>query len=69
MTKAQFLTLCSQDYDEWNDSQEGQTDPYEYERSLDELMTRLGRRMLQMSVGEVPFDHRKKNDTHALRGD
>ena len=67
MNKTEFLNLVSHDYDQWAGSQKDQTDAYEYERSLDELMTKLGQRILQMSVGEVPSNHRKKNDSHSVR--
>ena len=67
MTKAEFLHLASQDFDQWTESQKDQSDAYEYERSLDELMAKLGQRILQMSVGPVPADHRKKNDSHPIR--
>ena len=67
MTKEQFLHLASKDYDQWSTSQEGKSDPYEYERSFDHMMNSLAERLFQMSVGEVPTDHRKKNDSHAVR--
>ena len=67
MEKSEFLRLASLDYDQWSASQQDQTDAYEYERSFDELMSKLGNRLLQMSIGEVPTNERKKNDSHSLR--
>ena len=67
MTKEQFLSLASHDYDQWSESQKGETDPHEYERSFEELMAKFSQRLFQVSVGEVPLDHRKKNYTNQIR--
>jgi hypothetical protein len=66
MTKEQFLSLASEDYDQWASSQKGQQDPHEYERSFDDLMAKFSQRLFQVSVGEVPSDRRKKNDTKSV---
>lgn len=66
MTREEFVTLALQDYDAWHSTQDGQTDAYEYERSFDQMMTNLSNKLYQMSVGKVPSDHRKKNDSQPV---
>lgn len=60
MEKKTFLTIAADEYDKWFESQAGQTDAFEYERSFAELMDRIAKILLQGSVGELPADHRKK---------
>lgn len=63
MTKKEFLAFASLEYDQFVSSQKDQTDAYEYERSFDEVMTRFANRFYQSSLGALPSDHRKKNDS------
>lgn len=44
----------------WNESQEGQTSGYEYERSFDVMMQSIGKDILQESVGTLPKDRKEK---------
>lgn len=62
MEKDKFLALAGVEYDKWLESQKGQTDAYEYEKSFSDLMDRIAVSLLQGSVGKVPDDKRKKND-------
>lgn len=45
---------------EWSKNQSGQTDGYEYEKSFVEMMQRVSKETLQLSVGEVPVSKNKK---------
>ncbi len=44
----------------WQESQQGQTSAYEYERSFSEMMQGLGREILQASVGHEEKSRKKK---------
>lgn len=48
---------------EWHESQKGQTSAYEYEKTFDEMWQQLGQEILQESLGELPSDKNKKNDS------
>lgn len=45
---------------QWHKSQEGQTSAYEYEKTFDHMWQKLGKEVLQQSVGELPIDKNKK---------
>ena len=59
MTKAQFLELCSQ---RWEDIENlsNHNNLYDLEKNLDEIWTDLGSKVLESTIGEVPTNHRKK---------
>lgn len=65
-SKEEALAIFSTKYEAWVESQKGQQDAYEYERSFDEFMQRVSREILQENVGREP-NTRKKNDTHQVR--
>lgn len=48
---------------EWHESQRDQTSAYEYEKTFDEMWQQLGQEVLQESLGELPSDKNKKNDS------
>lgn len=64
--KEEAMAIFSAEYDAWAKSQEGQIDAYPYEKSFNGFMQRMGRALLQGSVGQEA-EH-KKNGTHQLRG-
>ncbi len=52
-------------FDAWQESQVGQTDGYEYEKTFDEMIVGLGNSLLQKSVGDLPkTPMKKKIKTH-----
>jgi len=57
--KSEIMTLFSKKYDEWFNSQETQTDAYDYESSYDKFISELSIELLQKSVG-YEMDCRKK---------
>jgi hypothetical protein len=59
MTKEQFLLLAESHWPELEALQK-EENWYEFEKRLDEIMTELGRKALEHSLGEVPQDRRKK---------
>jgi hypothetical protein len=59
-SKEDAMAIFSAKYEAWVESQKGQKDAYEYERSFDEFMQRVSQEILQESVGREP-DSRKKN--------
>lgn len=64
--KEEAMAIFSANIEAWVESQNGQTDAYEYERSFDEFIQKVSREILQESVGREP-DSRKKNGSHAVR--
>lgn len=50
----------------WESSQKDQTSGFEYERSFDEMWTKLGREMLEESASKSPTPS-KKNSNHEVR--
>lgn len=60
------MAIFSIKYEAWVESQKGQKDAYEYERSFDEFMQQVSREILQESVGRE-VNTRKKNGTHQIR--
>lgn len=58
--KEDAMAIFSAKYEAWVESQKGQKDAYEYERSFDEFMQHVSQEILQLSVGQEP-DNRKKN--------
>jgi hypothetical protein len=45
---------------QWHKSQQNQTSGYEYEKTFDLMWQKLGKKVLQQSVGELPTDKNKK---------
>lgn len=62
MTKEEYLELAAKHYDELKALQ-GEKSFYEYEKRFDQIMTGLGRDLLEGSIGEVPNDVRKKTSS------
>lgn len=48
--------------DAWNQSQQGQTSAYDFEKSFVETWMRLGQEVLQEELGPVPKSRNKKKD-------
>ena len=65
-SKEEAMAIFSTKYEAWVESQKGQKDAYEYERSFDEFMQQVSKEILQESVGREA-NTRKKNDTHQVR--
>jgi hypothetical protein len=61
--------LITEKIKQWHQSQQGQRDGYEYERSFNEMMQSIGKDILQQSIGIVPSNHKfKKNfSPHSAR--
>ena len=58
--KSRIISIFSKRYDEWDKSQEGQTDAYEYESSFDKFINKMSKELLQQSVGEESDSRKKK---------
>ena len=54
MMREEFFEQLKAEIESWYKSQADQKDSYEYERSFSEMMQRLGQKILQESVGELP---------------
>lgn len=52
--REEFFEQIKAEIESWYKSQADQTDGYEYERSFSEMMQKLGWKILQGSVGELP---------------
>ena len=62
MNENQLNDIIDQKIIEWKESQNGQTDGYEYERSFTEMMQNIGREILQESVGKIPENKNLKKN-------
>lgn len=58
--REEFFDVLKAEIKLWYESQEEQTDSYEYERSFAEMMQRLGQKILQESMGELPKSRNEK---------
>lgn len=52
---------------QWKLSQLHQTDGYEYEKSFNEMMQRIGKDILQESLGELTQNRKEKKTPDQLR--
>lgn len=59
MTKAEYLAICSQ---RWDDIENLQINDnlYDYEKDFVDIWQSTGLRVFEKSLGELPNDHRKK---------
>ena len=57
------MAIFSTKYEGWVESQKGQKDAYEYERSFDEFMQRVSKEILQQNVGRESDSRKKKRYT------
>jgi hypothetical protein len=62
MNEKELKDQIDQKIKEWKESQKGQTDGYEYERSFNEMMQHIGREILQESVGKIPENKNLKKN-------
>ena len=62
MNEKQLNDRIDQKINEWKESQKGQTDGYEFERSFSEMMQTIGREILQDSVGNLPENKKLKKN-------
>jgi hypothetical protein len=62
MNENELNDLIGQKIKEWKESQQGQTDGYEYERSFSEMIQNIGHSILQESVGEIPDNKNLKKN-------
>lgn len=60
MTESSFVAMAQKRYAELQSL--GKIDNfYDYEKEFDKIWQRLGREVLESSIGELPGDRRKKN--------
>lgn len=60
MTKQEYLEMAEQEYEKLTKLQH-EKNFYDYEKSFDDIWTKLGRSVLEKSISDVPADRRKKN--------
>jgi len=60
MTKAEFLILAAEKWEEIEKKKASSGSFYDYEKGFDELWVEFGRRSLESSLGAVSSDRRKK---------
>lgn len=60
MDEKQLSEIIAQKIAEWKQSQEGQKDGYEYEKTFDKMMQEIGKSILQESIGKVPESRKLK---------
>ena len=59
MTKAEYLAVCSQRWDEI-ENLETRDNFYDYEKDFVDIWRSAGLQVFEKSLGSVPTDHRKK---------
>ena len=62
MMRNEFYDQLKAELEAWQREQEDQHDGYEYEKSFVELWQRLGRQVLQESMGKLPKSRNQKKD-------
>ena len=67
MNDKELSDLIMQKIADWRRSQEGQTDGYEYERSLVGVVQSIGTDIMQSSIGEVPRNRKVKKTDDGFR--
>lgn len=60
MTKAEFLALADEKWEEIESNKTKSTNLYDYEKGFDEIWVEFGRRSLEGSLGFSGKDRRKK---------
>lgn len=60
--KQELLKQLVKEIESWEESQERQEDGYEYERSFAEMWRKLGQKVLQGSLGELPKSRNQKKE-------
>jgi len=60
MTKEEYLSIASQNWDNLHSLKSSSENLYEYEKTFDELWVEFGRISLEGSLGEISEDRRKK---------
>lgn len=60
MDEKQLSELIAQEIKKWQESQKGQRDGYEYEKTFNDMMQSVGLNILQKSVGKVPKNRKVK---------
>ncbi len=69
MDESLLSELITRKIKQWHQSQQGQTDGYEYERSFNEMIQSIGKDILQQSIGTLPGNHKLKKTSHLVRDD
>lgn len=62
MEEKQLSEIIAEKIKQWQQSQQGQTDGYEYERTLNVMMQSIGQDILQQSIGPLPSTKRLKKN-------
>ena len=65
--KAKMQAIFNNKIDQWIESQENQTDGFEYERSYVETMQEVVSEIFQLSVGEVAKSKNQKKTSNQSR--
>jgi hypothetical protein len=65
MTREEYLAIASTKYDELQALNEIHNF-YDYEKKFEELLTELGRMLLEKNISELPKDRRKKKHSPSL---
>jgi len=62
MTKEAFTKIAWERFQNWSDLQKGQTSGYEYEKSFDKMLVKMGKEILEKEVAEetTPLREKKK---------
>lgn len=60
MEEQQLVEMVKSEVFKWFESQRGQTNGYEYEKSFVECWRSVGQKVFQQSVGEIPKSKNKK---------
>ena len=65
MTESEFIEIARQKYGQISELSKSAT-LYEHEKEFDQIWVSLGAEILEQSLGELPNDKRKKNDSNQI---
>lgn len=68
MDEQQLAEMVKTEVSKWFESQKGQTNGYEYEKSFVECWRSVGQKVFQQSVGKIPKSKNKKKTKKQFRG-
>ena len=66
--KTKMQAVFNDKMEQWIESQENQTDGFEYERSYVETMQEISSEIFQLSVGKAPKDKNQKKNSRRVKG-
>ena len=67
-TMEDILKKMQQHYQEWERNPQRQSSGFDYEKTFTEMWQKLGKEVLQQSIGEIPSDKNRKKNSKRIGG-